>query len=66
MDLINVGLISEYMSKNNLTKKEFCKKCGISLYLLNKIFNQQENANIVALFKIARIMNLPICEFFRK
>ncbi len=66
MDLINVGLISEYMSANNLTKKEFCKKCGISLYLLNKIFNQQENANIVALFKIARTMNLPICEFFRK
>lgn len=61
---INTDLIHEYMTKNGLCKKTFCKRCGISISTYDKVIKQQENLNIIALFKIARAMNLYIKDLF--
>lgn len=32
----NLKAILNYIKKENITKPEFCKRCGISLYSLNR------------------------------
>ena len=61
---IDTDKISEFMLKNNLSKSTFCKRCNISTYTYDKIFKQDTNINLVALFKIAREMNLFISDLF--
>ena len=56
--------IKTYMMINKLSQSEFCEKCGISTYVLGKIFKQDHNLNIDALFKIADEMKLHISELF--
>ena len=34
----NIKLIDDYLKKNNLTKKEFCKRCNFSEYILNNFY----------------------------
>ena len=34
----NYKLINEYLKKNNLTKKAFCKRCKFSLFILNNFY----------------------------
>lgn len=56
--------IRDYVLKNHLSKSEFCKRCSISTDTYDKIFKQDVNINITALFKIAREMNIRICDLF--
>ena len=61
---INTKLIEDYIKDNNLSKKEFCKICGISQQILRKILRNQQNFYITALFKVARTLKLHIHELF--
>ena len=61
----NVDLINNFLWENKLTKKEFCKMCKISSSSLSKILNNELNIGIIVLFKIARVMNLEIKDFFK-
>lgn len=63
---INTKIIKDYMEQNNLTKKAFCKKAGISGYSLNKVFKGDLNIDIVILFKIAFAMDIHIKDMFAK
>ncbi|MDE6585193.1 MAG: helix-turn-helix domain-containing protein [Clostridia bacterium] len=60
---LNTKLILDYIKNNNLTKKEFCRKCKISTSTLYKIINEKD-FQLIALFKIAKIMNLKPYRFF--
>ena len=60
---INVDLILDYISKNNLTKKEFCRQCKISTSTLYKIINGKD-FRLNALVKMARIINIELYQFF--
>lgn len=62
---INVEVINNYIKENKLTKNKFCKTCKISLSTLNKILNNKENFRIIALFKIAKVLNIKFCEIFK-
>ena len=64
MRKIKTSLIQKYIKENNLTKQQFCKKCNISTSVLNKILNEQYNIHISALFKIAKVINIQVFEFF--
>lgn len=64
--MIKTELIINYLNKEKLSKTAFCKKCKISYSTLNKILNNEENYNLIALFKIAKILNIRICEIFNK
>jgi len=61
--LIKTELITEYIKNHNMGKNAFCKLCKISVGTLNKILSNSTNIRILALFKIARVLNMEICNF---
>lgn len=61
---IRTEIFEAYRLKNNLTKKRFCEMCGISESVYRKILRQQFNFDAKSLFKIARVVNIKICEIF--
>lgn len=61
---IKTKLITAFMETNNLSKTAFCNLCKISLNTLNNILANKDNLKILALFKIARVMNVKIQELF--
>ena len=60
----NIKLIEDYIKNNKLSKKEFCKLCGIGKPILRKILKNQQNLRLSALFKIARALNINVHELF--
>lgn len=64
MQQINIALIIKHMEKHKLSKIAFCNLCKISVGTLNKILAGKDNVRITALFKIAKILNIKICELF--
>lgn len=62
---LNTEKILNFIKENNLTKKVFCKKCKISPATLNKILENKTNFYLVALFKIARVMNVQISQLVK-
>ncbi len=62
-DKLNVQIIEEYIKTNNLTKKDFCKQCNISVSTFYRIMHGKD-FNLLSLFRIAKNMNVPIHKFF--
>ena len=60
---INVKLIDDYIKNNNLTVTKFCKLCKISPKTLKKLKNG-EDCRVIAVFKIARLMNIRVHQLF--
>lgn len=61
---LNIELIKHFILSNNLTIKDFCKRCGICVFTYYKIINKK-NFNMTALFKIAKLIGVPIYMLFR-
>ncbi len=62
-DKLNVEIIEEYIKTNNLTIKDFCKQCNISISTFYRIMHGKD-FNLLSLFRIAKKINVPIHEFF--
>ncbi len=58
-------IIDNYLKENKISKTRFCKLCGISPYTLKKILNN-ENYEISALFKIAKVIEIKVFQIFCK
>jgi len=58
----NIEFFDNFLKENHLTKKEFCKKCGISVSSLRKIYNQ-ENVHMRTIYKIAFTYNILTKDF---
>ena len=56
--IIDDTKIFNFIQENNLTHKEFCKRCRVPLTVLDKIKNNDLNYNIVYLLRIARVMDI--------
>lgn len=63
-NIINTKLIENFMKEKNLSKTQFCKLCKISPRTLEKIFNDEYDYDLRALFKTAKCMNLKIYQLF--
>lgn len=63
-NLIKTELIENYIKQHDLSKNKFCKLCKISPSVLKKIMKTQRNFYIIALFKIAKIINLEVYQLF--
>ena len=63
-DLIKTEVIEQFLNENNLSKAKFCKMCNISATTLNKILSNNTNFNLIALFRIAKVLNLKVCQMF--
>ncbi|MBP3344742.1 MAG: helix-turn-helix domain-containing protein [Clostridia bacterium] len=60
--IVNKNLITSYMNNNKMSKTLFCKKCGISLYVLNKIMTNPEGMRIPPFIKIAKTINVKLSD----
>lgn len=63
--IINTDLVINYIKKEKLTKRGFCKRCGISENSLRKVLNEQTNVFLSTIFKIIRELNISFSELFR-
>ena len=61
---IKTELIDEFMRKNGVSKSRFCKMCKISLGTYRKIERGDLDFRITALFKIAKVLGIEVCELF--
>ncbi len=63
--IANKDLILNHMKENNLTKRQFCKLCGICPKTLNKFLEgTKHNYNIKALLKLALYLQVGIRQLF--
>lgn len=61
---IRTEYIQEYIDKNNMTKTSFCKECGLSLSLKDKIMGGSLNFRLNSLRKAANFIGKEIYEMF--
>ena len=59
-NLIKIEIIKDYIGQNKLSKTKFAEMCKLSVNTLNKILNNQTNVYVIALFKIAKVLNMPV------
>ena len=59
----NLEYIEKYMKENNLTKTGFCKVCGFSYGVLQKILNQNTNIRSRYIVKIVKVLNIKVSDF---
>ena len=62
---IKTEIFEMYIKEHNLSKTKFCKLCKIDVSTFNRILTNQ-NYRLSALFKIARVINIQVCEMFNK
>ena len=58
-------IIENSLKEHNMSKTKFCKLCGINPCTMTKIM-KNENYKIIALFKIAKVINLQVYQMFRE
>ena len=63
-NMIKVEIIEKFMLENNISKTKFCKMCKISPNTLNKIMSNDFNFEIIALFKIAKVIKIEVYQMF--
>lgn len=61
--LFLTNLIDNYLKENKISKTKFCKECKINYSVLQKIYNQQTNFDIIYLFRLVKILNIEILDF---
>ena len=61
---IKTELIENYLKENNLSKTKFCKICKISYSTYKKIMSSDNNFGVIALFRIAKILNIEVYKMF--
>ena len=61
INYIKSGKIKKFLKDNKLSKAEFCRRCGIGQVTLQRIL-AGKNFNLRALFKIAKFLNIHVCE----
>ena len=61
--ILNPKPAIDYMIENKLSKKEFAKLCGITLYQLEKLLNGDKTLNVPSLLAVSNVVGFGI-EFF--
>ncbi|MBR2974769.1 MAG: hypothetical protein IKC47_03395 [Clostridia bacterium] len=61
---INTEKILTYINEKKLSKKDFCRLCDISQYVLNKILCRQRCRFVVPMLKIARMMGVELRDLY--
>ncbi len=63
-DVIKTEVFEDYMKEHKLSKSRFCEVCGIGVATYNRIISRQ-NFRISALFKIAKVIKVEVCQMFK-
>ncbi len=54
----NLQMIKDYIINNNLTNREFCKRCNITEYIFTQIINGRTNIRITPILKILKVLKI--------
>ncbi len=65
-DKVNIKIIQNYIEENNFSKTKFCKMCNISPSTYAKIISGDGKYNVKALYRIARVLNISVDDFFMR
>ena len=65
-NIFNVEIIENYMKENNLTKKEFCRGCGLMPSTFERIFWGHIGVDLKTINKVASFMNIPLGRLFKQ
>lgn len=63
--MIKTELIENFFEEHHLSKTKFCKICKISLSTLKKILNN-ENVNLIAVYKVSKVLGIYLHQMFKK
>lgn len=58
--IINSNIIYDYLRKNNLSVKKFCKICNISYYQFHKMLTNISGVYSNVLFNVCKTMNIKL------
>lgn len=61
--ICNTQYIDYYLQKHKISKYKFAKECGISIYILNKIYNQNKNVDSIHILPIVKKLNISLNTF---
>ena len=61
---LKTKMIENYLKEYHLSKTKFCKLCKISYCTYQKMINNQDNFQIIALFRIAKVMDVEVYQLF--
>ena len=56
----NTERIDNYLKENNLSKTKFCKQCGVSYSVFNKLYKSDLKIKITSLRKIANCLGVSV------
>lgn len=59
---INKEIILDYIEKNNLTKKEFCEKCGISQAVLKSFLENKQYIRLSGAYRLIRFLGIKFSD----
>lgn len=62
---LRTDLINKYMRENNITKREFCKKCKISHSQLKRMYKNDFDFYIESLYKVCKLLNVELKDMFK-
>ena len=63
-DRLRTELITKYMEENRLSKRQFCKLCGITVLVFDKMFRQDFKIGISKFLKVCKILKKYPSEMF--
>jgi len=64
-EVINTDLIDEFIKNNKLSRYEFCSLCKVPYSVLEQIYNDDYNFDIIYFFKIAYKINIHPAQMFK-
>ena len=60
--IIDTQKITRFLYDKCWSKFTFCKECKISRVTFDKIMNNAQKIKLTTMFKIARVMNVPVTQ----
>ena len=61
-NIIKTHMIENYRRKKGLSKKSMCQLCKMSIYTYNKIISNKTNFRLLAIFRIAKVMQVDVAK----
>lgn len=65
MKKYKVELINAFIKQHNISEEEFCKFCGISKAMLERIKKNDETIKVNYLYQVTRVLQVKLEDFIK-
>ncbi len=66
MFIVKAELIERFIKENNLTVKEFAKKCNVPLVAITRVLKYKRSYNFILIFRIACGLDIDVRKLFEE